>query len=165
MPLTPTLPLPLSPSFSPTTTHSIPFTSSHSIFSSFSRCDSMRSRDCMCMHKCCVCVYSTVRQDGNICGPPSCLCYVAHKHVGLYLWFYLVKYQGKKNPALFSLHATLHCSYRFSAVCWIFHIVLIFFNAGAHRFLQFTDCDIYTDKLKTPVWKKDICASSIKNSV
>lgn len=51
MPLTPTLPLPLSPSFSPTATHSIPFTSSHSIFSSFRRCDSM------CSLHACVCVY------------------------------------------------------------------------------------------------------------
>lgn len=75
MPLTPTLPLPLSPSFSPTATHSIPFTSSHSIFLAFRWCDSMRTVDRVAA----VCIRDRsfegahVRQGGNICGLPTCL--------------------------------------------------------------------------------------------
>lgn len=60
VPLTPTLPLPLSPSFSPTATHSIPFTSSH--------CISLFSVDVivgalqiacvyLCIHGCFLCVW------------------------------------------------------------------------------------------------------------
>lgn len=49
MPLTPTLPLPLSPSFSPTATHAIPFTSSHYIFSCFGWRGSMWTADSACV--------------------------------------------------------------------------------------------------------------------